>query len=111
VFPLRDPVYNKEKILAFYNPNFTEFVASTTSSVDASTLEMQQEIQSITQENEELQTKLDELLSVLPPDSTLSDQKAIKDIIVDLRIKLGQGKSESDFSTEFPYLVLNTSLS
>ena len=109
VFPLRDLVYNREKISSFYNPNFTEFAATTTASVDVSTIEMQQEIDFMTQQNVELQSKLDELLSVVPPDSTQSDQKATRDIIVELRIQLGQGKISSDFSGDFPYLPLNTS--
>ena len=107
-FQLRDVVYNNEKILSFYNPSFTEFQATTTASLNAAAIEMQQEIDAVNQQNTELQGKLDILLSNVAPDSTQSDQKQIKDVIIDLRVNLGQGKTSADFGTEFPYMPLNT---
>jgi hypothetical protein len=60
----------------------------------------------ITQQNQDLQGQLDQLVSRSEVDSSFADELAIKDIIITLRMQLGQGESEADFEDTFPFLPI-----
>lgn len=105
-FPLTNVYYNQDRILSFYNPNFTEF--STSSAVTASSPvlpdTLQQQLDETALQNQVLQQQLTDLIQTTQADSTTADTQAVKDVIIQLRIQLGQGTQDSDFSEDFPYL-------
>jgi hypothetical protein len=101
-FNLRDFIYNPSKISSFYDVNFTEFVPQSTSSVVPPVTPDPEELAAAL-ENAQLSAQLDQLISQNEQVSNTAITQAVKDIIIDLRIQLGEGKSESDFEEEFPY--------
>ena len=106
-FPTVNYDYDNLKIASFYNPTFTEFIPQqSTSSVSTISQAIADHIDSITQQNETLQNQLDTLISRSETNSTSADIQMIKDIILTLRIQLGQGTSAIDFYTDFPYLPI-----
>ena len=106
--PLGNYVYNKSKILSFYDPTFTEFIpAQTTSSVQSIfPQEAVDQINVITYQNIQLQSQLESLIKNSEQDSGSADVQSIKNIITDLRIQLGQGSSPYDFQNIYPYLPI-----
>lgn len=105
--PLVDYLYNIQKILSFYNPNFIDFPKlEVTSSASMLPLDVVEQINTITKQNTELQSRLDSLIAQSEVTSTSADQQAIKDIVIGLRIQLQQGNSSLDFQSDFPYLPI-----
>lgn len=106
-FPTKNMEYNDSKILSFYNPTLTEFVPNqSTASVSSLPQNIIDQINEMTQKNNVLQTQLDDLISKSEVTSAESDSQLVKDIILTLRIQLGQGSSYTDFYNEFPYLPI-----
>jgi len=105
--PLTNVNYNDNKIASFYDPTFTEFVKpefSTTSSNIP--IDVVDQINSLESQNQNLQIQLNELISQSELNSSAASLQAIKDIILGLRIQLGQGFSSADFESDFPYLPI-----
>ena len=102
-FPLVNIFYNNNKLDAFYNPNFEEFVPTTSSLQPTASVDILQQMDSIQQENALLKTQLDSLVAQSETSSSVADQMATKQVIFELRKALGQGRVESDFSDTFPY--------
>lgn len=102
--PLFNFVYNNSKINEFYDPNFVEFIPTDTeltSSVDVSQIKF--ELESEKYKNEELTQRLSSLISISETNTSDVDIKAAKQVILELRKSLGQGRVDSDFSEDFPY--------
>jgi hypothetical protein len=104
-FPLVNVVYNPSKVQTLYDPTFVEFVppvgavlVETTSSVD-----LQQQLDVAQQQNISLQNQLNTLTIQNEASGSEADQMAVKQVILELREALGQGRVESDFSSDFPY--------
>jgi len=104
LFNLRNTVYNENKVKTFYNTEFVEFVKPVEQATSLSGSAAQTELDSIKKENETLKGQLDSIIQESEQDGNRADAIAIKDIILELRISLGQGKTESDFESDFPYL-------
>jgi hypothetical protein len=108
-FPLRNIFYNNPKINSFFDATFVEFVpqpvVQTTESVD----NLQQQLDVVQQENVTLKTQLDSLISQNESSGSVADQMATKQVILELRKMLGQGRVDSDFSTDFPYTPIRKS--
>ena len=105
--PLTNVVYDNAKIEKFYDPTFTEFVPTTssveiTSSVDALT----QQLNIISQENTGLKSQLDDVIAQNNTVSNASDSQVVKQVILELRKALGQGRIDANFSDTFPYAPL-----
>jgi hypothetical protein len=104
--PLANIVYNNSKIEKFYDPEFQEFVPNTGSAELTSSIEaLQQQLNVINEENTTLKGQLDSLIaqSAATAESSGPNQVAIKQVILELRKTLGQGRVDSDFSDSFPY--------
>lgn len=99
--PLANYKYENVKINSFYDLGFKEFIPTTTE-VTASTV-VSPEVTQLQAENQQLQDKLTALTVIADANQTESDILATKQVILSLRIQLGQGTSERDFSTVFPY--------
>jgi hypothetical protein len=105
--PLVDANYNTMKLLSFYDPTFTEFVKPTNTGSNANIpSDIIDQINSITAQNQQLQDRLDVLIVQSETNPTDANTQVVKDIIVALRIQLGQGSSLLDFETDFPYLPI-----
>lgn len=105
-FPLMDLNYDKSKVLSFYDPNFTEFVKPEVTESISISEDIELEIQTLKTENSVLQSQLNELIAQSEMTSDVATEQLVKNIIINLRVNLGQGKIEADFNTEFPYLPL-----
>jgi len=102
--PLTNVVYNNSKIEKFYDPEFREFVANTTPIITTVNMdELQNQMVAIQNENDSLKAKLDSLISKEESNSSSADKQATRQVILELRKTLGQGRVDSDFSDTFPY--------
>jgi len=102
--PLTNVVYDNAKIEKFYDPVFGEFIPTTvvTASV-VMTDDLQAQLGVVQQENITLKSHLDSLIAENEATSNASDSQAVKQIILELRIALGQGRVAANFSDTFPY--------
>jgi hypothetical protein len=105
-FSLTNLNYDQSKILSFYNPEFTEFVKPKVTESISRGDDVELEIQNLKTENSVLLAQLNELIAQSEMTSNVATEQLIKNIILNLRVNLGQGKIEADFNTEFPYLPL-----
>jgi len=101
--PLKNINYNNSKLLSFYDPKFTEFVAPPTSSIDLTSTGVLDQINALTAQNQELQDQLDQVIALNEISDSAANRQAVQSIIVALRIQLGQGLTADDFQTTFPY--------
>lgn len=105
--PLGNYVYNNSKVLSFYNPLFTEFISiAPTSSISTFPQDAIDQINVITYQNTQLQGQLESLIASSEMDSGSADIQSIKNIVIGLRIQLGQGSVVSDFEKDYPYLPI-----
>lgn len=109
--PFGNVVYDDSKLLSFYDPTFSEFIPATSSQqVSVFPQEAIDEIDAITYDNIQLQNQLNAFLSANEQDSGAADVEAVRNIIIGLRIQLGQGVMATDFDTIFPYLPIPAEL-
>ena len=101
--PLPNFVYDNTKIVSFYDPTFTEFVPSTTAAAIPNAEQLQGDLEASLQANAELVKRLDDLIAVNESTPSLADNIASKQVILELRKSLGEGRVDSDFSSNFPY--------
>ena len=105
--PLTNVVYNNAKIEKFYDPTFLEFIPTTVTTASAISIDdLQAQLGVVQQENITLKSQLDTVISQNETTSTVSDSQVVKQIILELRIALGQGRVPANFSTTFPYSPL-----
>jgi hypothetical protein len=106
-FPTVNFDYNDSKIQSFYNPTLTEFTPpQSTGSKSTLPQEIIDQINEVTQRNQVLSNQLDEMIAKSELTSAEADSQLVKDIIMTLRMQLGQGTNTSDFYNEFPYLPI-----
>lgn len=102
-FPIRNINYIKDKIHMIYNTEFEEFVPrlniDSTSIVDS----LKERLNVVEEENVTLNAKIDSIILQGDSGVTEIDQMATKQVILELRKLIGQGRVDSDFSTSFPY--------
>lgn len=105
--PLLNLNFIEKKIYNFYNIEFEEFIPVTLSIEEEKESEKMQEfnqqMELLKEENKELRESLDLVISSSESNSSVADQMAIKQVILELRKALGQGRVDGDFSEEFPY--------
>lgn len=98
---LRYNSFDFDKIKELYDVTITEFkqneIAVTSNKSDES------DVVILKQENFVLKSQLADLIETTNANSTLADSMAAKNTIIKLRIQLNEGKSEKDFSDDFPY--------
>jgi hypothetical protein len=106
-FPTVTVVYNASKISSFFDATLTEFIpAQPSGSLPSLSQDIIDQINEITQKSQVLQNQLDDMIAQSELDSSAADAQSIKDIVLALRIQLGQGTTSDDFQTEFPYLPI-----
>ena len=107
--PLGNYIYNNSKIDSFYDVEFTEFIPTqpTSSSMSASfPQDAIDQINAITNQNVQLQNQLQSLVASNIMNSGSADVQSTMNIIINLRIQLGQGSTSSDFEDTYPYLPI-----
>ena len=110
--PLTNVVYDNSKIEKFYDPEFREFIVDTKPIItETTTNELQNQIDAIQNENNSLKITLDSLISKDESNSSSADKQATRQVILELRKTLGQGRVDSDFSDTFPYTKIIKPLS
>ncbi len=86
--PLTDVNYNDVKIESFYDISFTEFtkpeMTNATSSLPVDILD---QINSLTAQNQDLSTRLDQVIALNELSNTEANRQAVRDIILGLRIQ------------------------
>ena len=109
--PFGNVVYDNAKIESFYDTTFTEFVPQPTSNT-ASVFPQEaiDQINAITSDNIRLQDQLLSVVNASEQNSSVADASLIKNIIISLRIQLGQGTTTADFDTVFPYMAIPVEL-
>jgi len=108
--PLQTSVYNTSSIETYYPIQFTEFISiPLTSSLSIQDLNTQ--ISQLNAITSSLETQLNDIMTSQTTGSTSADLQANRQVIINLRIALGQGYVSSDFSNIFPYSPLSSSLS
>ena len=105
-FPLYNITYDNSKINSFYTASFEEFVIQPTVEITSSVDILTQQLNTLQVENTTLKQHLDGLISQSETNSSISGDAAIKQVIIGLRIALGQGRMEASFSPNFPYAPL-----
>ena len=105
-FPLYNINYDSGKINTFYTASFEEFTVQPTIEITSSVDTLTQQLNTLQTENITLKQKLDGLIGQSEQDSSISGNVAIKQVIIGLRIALGQGRIEANFSPNFPYAPL-----
>ena len=98
--------YYETKIATFYNVSFSEFLPTQTTSSVSIPQETIDKVNQLTYENQTLQSQLDSLVASNNFSSASADQQEIRDIILSLRVNLGQGTSSVDFENTFPYFPI-----
>lgn len=102
--PLSDFVYNNTKINSFYNPEFVEFTPPTRSEYVSPEVEkIQTELNNTLAQNNEMAKQLDALIAENESNFSSAEKLASKQVIIELRKALDQGRVDSDFSEDFPY--------
>ena len=102
-FPLSNIVYNKSKIETMYNTAFEEFIPQMVVQTTVAEDNLQQQLDVMAGENATLKTQLDSIIAQSETSGSAAEQMAVKQVILDLRKAVGQGRVESDFSDTFPY--------
>ena len=102
-FPLQNVLLKDSKVQTFYNTSFEEFVPEVVAPPTVSNENLQQQLDQIQSENDTLKSQLDSLIVQSESSGSNIDQIASKQVVLELRKALGQGRVESDFSEDFPY--------
>jgi hypothetical protein len=106
-FPLQNVVYDNSKIETMYVVDFQEFIPQTSSISSAISVdELQQQLDVIQQENSTLKTQLGNIVLQNESSGSAADVLATKQVILQLRKAVGQGRVDSDFSSDFPYMPI-----
>jgi hypothetical protein len=101
---LHEIQYKNNKINMLFNTDFEEFVPE--SEMPEEMNENLNKISNLENENSLLKNELNNLISEIEDNSSEANQIATKDVILELRKLLGQGRVDSDFSEDFPYMPI-----
>jgi len=103
-YKLKNSKYDAETIKKLYDTNVVNFNSGNSEKITSTV--NSEEYDRLISDNEELTAKLNFLIDEKATNSTASDLMASRDLIVNLRIQLGEGNKESDFLTTFPYTAI-----
>ena len=103
-FPLKNVTLNNSKIDNFYNIDFEEFIPNTNLLEPVKDVEiLEKQLSELQAENDNLKIQLDSVIVQGSNGTSTVDSLATKQVILELRKAMGQGRVDSDFSEEFPY--------
>ena len=103
-YDLMDNNYDTGSIVNLYDTSITN------NTQQVATIQVNQDLvnsyNQLVTDNESLKIQLDTASKAADQNPSQAEIQAQKDIIIQLRIQLGQGTQASDFSSEFPYQAL-----
>ena len=102
-FPIQNVVYDNSKIKTMYDVEFQEFVPQEVTESAVTVGDLQQQLDVVQQENITLKSQLDSVIAQNEASGSAADKMATKQVILELRKAVGQGRVETDFSEDFPY--------
>ena len=103
-FPIQNITYNSTKIKTMYNTEFEEFTPMVTTVTPPLNVDnLQEQLSIVKYENDTLKLQLDSVISQNESLSSEADKLSTKQVILELRKAVGQGRVDSDFSETFPY--------
>jgi hypothetical protein len=105
-FDLQENNYDNQKITNLYDVNINTTNVSNNNEVIVVNDQLQTSYNNVVAENQALKDSLADLINVVEANPAQAEVMAAKDTIINLRIQLGQGKTPSDFSSDFPYAPL-----
>jgi len=108
--------FSKDKIDQYYDTEFSEFLENSTDENISSDLVIEDDIKTLSdnqlQREAVLESQLDEMAKILEQETNKSTKVkedaeetyiAMKNVIIDQRIKNGEGNEPSDFQDAFPF--------
>lgn len=104
--PLKTITYNEDKIKDTTDISFSE-LQTVESKADENINDVLNEYNKVLSENKILNETVNALVEKYEDNDDKIVISAMKDEIINLRIKLGQGNVTSDFEDDFPFLPIN----
>jgi len=104
--PINNFSYNKKKIESFYDVSFDEFIPTPSIEIQnqiEQSNESDRNVDNLVEQNKSLNKQLTELISKSEQDGVKAEKESVRQVIVSLRIMLGEGETEDQFEEEFPY--------
>ena len=101
--PLLQYDYDIDTITQLYDTHITAQNINQSADIIQVNQELQNSYNTTVAENQELRNQLGNLIAVVDANPAQSEVIAQKDLIIKLRIQLGQGSKASDFSSDYPY--------
>lgn len=101
--PIFNYIYDTGRVENFYDSTFTEFVPLKSSENSVNVEDIQNKLAESENRNAELSKQLDDLVALNDDNPSAAERESAKQVILDLRKSLGQGRVDSDFSEDFPY--------
>jgi type I restriction-modification system DNA methylase subunit len=105
-FNLNDYNYDNEAITNLYDTTITTNNVSNNNEIITINQDLQNSYNNALAENQALKDSLGDLVNVVEANPAQAESMAQKDLIINLRIQLGEGTSAADFSADFPYQKL-----
>jgi hypothetical protein len=104
--PLMQYEYDNSVIENLYDVNINTQNVSNQQQILVVNQDLQNSYNTAIVENQALKNSLGDLIAIVEANPAQAESMAQKDLIINLRIQLGQGKTSSDFSPDFPYAPL-----
>jgi hypothetical protein len=98
--------YDEDTINKLYDTNITTQNVSNQREILVVNQDLQNSYNTAVAENQSLKDSLGDLVAIVESNPSQAESMAQKDLIIKLRIQLGQGKTATDFSPDFPYQAL-----
>ena len=98
--------YDEDTINKLYDTNITTQNVSNQREILVVNQDLQNSYNTAVAENQSLKDSLGDLVAIVESNPSQAESMAQKDLIIKLRIQLGQGKTTTDFSPDFPYQAL-----
>lgn len=104
--PLKIFEYDESKFVSKNKTEFTQFVSIENNDNNSENMVSISDYNTLLDENEELNNTIADLIKKYENNDSEQMILAMKNEIIQLRIQLKQGSSETDFSEDFPYLPI-----
>jgi hypothetical protein len=98
--------YDNSVIESLYDTSINTQNVSNQQEIITVNEDLQNSYNNVVAENQALKDSIGDLVSVVEANPAQAESMAQKDLIIQLRIQAGEGKTPADFSSDFPYQAL-----
>jgi len=98
--------YDNSEIESLYDTSINTQNVSNQQEIITVNEDLQNSYNNVVAENQALKDSIGDLVSVVEANPAQAESMAQKDLIIQLRIQAGEGKTPADFSSDFPYQAL-----